>query len=35
MNNKRKRKKKSVGGVAQDIGPEFKSQYCKKKPKKP
>jgi hypothetical protein len=26
--------KKGTGGVAQGIGPEFKSQYCKKKRKK-
>jgi hypothetical protein len=26
--------KKSVGGVAQGEGPEFKHQYCKKKKKK-
>jgi hypothetical protein len=26
-------KKKRVGGVAQDVGPEFKPQYWKKKKK--
>jgi hypothetical protein len=33
MNNKRKRKKKKkrADGVAQGVGPEFKSQYWKKK----
>jgi hypothetical protein len=25
--------KKRAGGVAQDIGPEFKPQYCQKKKK--
>jgi hypothetical protein len=23
--------KKGAGGVAQDVGPEFKPQYCKRK----
>jgi hypothetical protein len=27
----RSQKKKRAGGVAQDVGPEFKPQYCKKK----
>jgi hypothetical protein len=26
--------KKRAGGVAQGVGPEFKSQYCKKKKKR-
>jgi hypothetical protein len=26
--------KKRAGGVAQDVGPEFKSQHCKKKQRK-
>jgi hypothetical protein len=26
--------KKKAGGVAQDVSPEFKPQYCKKKKKK-
>jgi hypothetical protein len=32
MNNKRKmKKKKRADGVAQGVGPELKTQYCKKK----
>jgi hypothetical protein len=27
----KKKLQKRTGGVAQDIGPEFKPQYCKKK----
>jgi hypothetical protein len=27
--SQKKKKKKTVGGMAQGVGPEFKSQYCK------
>jgi hypothetical protein len=28
---KKKKSQKTVGGLAQGVGPEFKPQYCKKK----
>jgi hypothetical protein len=36
MNNKtiKKKEKERAGGAVQDITPEFKPQYCKKKKKK-
>jgi hypothetical protein len=33
LSQKKKNSQKRAGGVAQGVGPEFKSQYCKKKKK--
>jgi hypothetical protein len=34
LKKRKKTSQKKAGGMAQDVGPEFKPQYCKKKRKK-